>query len=156
MNNCKGITYKTTFILLCNLSSFHFFQKTTAFLQLVSARKDASLNSTARASSTCFVTRATRFNFFCSFDTLLFSLRFLFLLSRFLRRISSLVFGREERRCLAFIFCAVGARIAPSLLHIPLLVSESLTVWKTSLECAIPATFAQALNQQTETTRQNS
>jgi hypothetical protein len=35
------------------------------------------------------------------------------------------------------------------LLHIPLLVSAPLTVWKTSLECAIPAGFAQALNHQT-------
>lgn len=141
-------TYETS-LLLPNLSSFHFFQKTTAFFQLFSARKDASLISAARASSTCFVTRATRFNSFRFFDILFSSLRFLFLLSRFLSRISSLVFGRESRHCLGFLFCAVCAGISPRLLHIPLLVSAPLTVWKTSLECAIPAGFAQALNHQT-------
>ena len=95
-------TYETS-LLLPNLSSFHFFQKTTAFFQLFSACKDASLISAARASSTCFVTRATRFNFFRFFDILFSSLRFLFLLSRFLSCISSLVFGRESQHCLAFL-----------------------------------------------------
>ena len=47
-----------------------------------------------------------------------------------------------------FVFYAVGSGISPTSLHIPLLVSEPLTVWKTSLECDIWAGFAQAINYQ--------
>ena len=65
---------------------------------------------------------------FSFLESSLFSHRLRFLWLDFLRRISSALFGRGNRRRFAFLVCADGAVISPRSWRMPLVASEPLAV----------------------------